>query len=285
MINKIIVRLLLPYAVLSGILLKATPAFAQQFFVTQGLSHNDYLQKHPLFDAVHEGFINIEADIFLHRGKLIVAHWFPYGKQKTLEQLYLSPLSEMMRNRNFLSGERPAFTLLIDIKSSPEPTYRALKPVLEKYGWMLSAYEKGAATQGRVNVVLTGRRPVSMIQGEKQRLVTLDDALNKPSFGITPCLYAMASCKYSSLIKSNNTLTAAEKSRLKELVAQAHFFGKKTRLWASPEKDTIRRQLLDCGIDLINTDRLADLKDYFINRSPKDSGWVAIVVKHPQSFE
>lgn len=264
------VKLLTRITIAGKLLFAVLPANAQQFVVTQGLSHNDYLQKHPLFDALNQGYINVEADIFLHHGKLIVAHWFPYGKDKTLEELYLSPLSRLLQNRDALSGAQPAFTLLIDIKSSPEPTYQALKPVLEKYRWMLSTYQQGVLTPGDVNVVLTGRRPFGTVKNENKRLVALDDPLDKPSLELRPSLYAMASCKYSALIKSTDQLTVQEKNRLKYLVAKAHLLGKKTRLWASPEKDGIRKDLLDCGVDLINTDRLADLKDYFMKRKFSD---------------
>ena len=38
--------------------------------------------------------------------------------------------------------------------------------------------------------------------------------------------------------------------------------GEKVRLWASPEKKIVWDELLKCGVDLINTDRLATLRKY-----------------------
>src|ERR1700740_1393243 len=60
--------------------------------LANGFAHNDYLHQHPLFDALGNGFTNIEADIFLEGKKLIVAHYCPFFKSKrTLEALYLEP--------------------------------------------------------------------------------------------------------------------------------------------------------------------------------------------------
>ena len=68
---------------------------AQSTPLLNGFAHNDYRHKHPLFDALENGFTNIEADIFLKNNKLIVAHVFPYFKGKrTLEKLYWIPWSD-----------------------------------------------------------------------------------------------------------------------------------------------------------------------------------------------
>src|SRR4030095_9098777 len=64
----------------------------------QAHSHNDYEQAQPLVDALKLGFCNIEADIYLVEGKLLVAH--PLERthpDKTLQSLYLNPLRERIR--------------------------------------------------------------------------------------------------------------------------------------------------------------------------------------------
>jgi hypothetical protein len=235
---------------------------AAQNALSQGVSHNDYLQKRPLQDALDAGYINIEADIFLHHGKLVVAHWFPYLKgARTLDELYLEPLSLHVKQHRNDAGFLP-ITLLIDIKSSPEKTYLALNELLQNYRDVLTCYQNGQVRQGPVNIVLTGRKPVQLIQRETERWVTMDDFLNAPATETNPFCFTMASCRYSRIIKSKNKLTADEKTRLRSWVNIAHRNGKKARLWASPERDEIRTDLLECGIDLINTDRLNDLKRF-----------------------
>jgi len=36
-------------------------------------AHNDYEHEYPLFDALHNGFISVESDIWLYGGDLRVA--------------------------------------------------------------------------------------------------------------------------------------------------------------------------------------------------------------------
>src|SRR3569833_2768863 len=109
-------------------------------------THNDYRHKHPLFDALENGFTNIEADIFLKNNKLVVAHVFPYFKGKrTLENLYFKPLSERIGQNNgkvYENYNKPVI-LMIDIKTNAYNTYEALKPLLEKYSSILTHLEDG----------------------------------------------------------------------------------------------------------------------------------------------
>src|ERR1700761_2393448 len=110
--------------------------FAQSTPLVNGFAHNDYRHKHPLYDALDNGFTNIEADIFLKDNKLIVAHVFPYFKGKrTLETLYLKPLSERIaaNNGKVYTNYNTPVILMIDIKTDANKTYEALKPLLDKY--------------------------------------------------------------------------------------------------------------------------------------------------------
>ena len=70
---------LLLFFLLAGIQINC---FAQSTPLLNAFAHNDYCHKHPLYDALENGFTSIEADIFLKDGKLIVAHIFPYFKGK-----------------------------------------------------------------------------------------------------------------------------------------------------------------------------------------------------------
>lgn len=58
-------------------------------------SHNDYEKKNPFHEAYNEKFGSIEADVHLVNGKLLVGHDSKdLDASKTLELLYLSPLSQ-----------------------------------------------------------------------------------------------------------------------------------------------------------------------------------------------
>jgi hypothetical protein len=241
---------------------------AQSSPIPNGFAHNDYRHKHPLHDALDNGFTNIEADIFLRNNKLIVAHVFPYFKGKrTLENLYFRPLAERIalnHGRVYDNYSKPVI-LMIDVKTNAQDTYEALKPLLEKYSPMLTRLEDGKVVYGAVTVVLSGHRPYDMIGSEHDRLAFIDEDLRKVSRDTTMVnMFPMASCKYSKLLKwdGKGAFPAVQKDRLCAFVARAHKYGEKVRLWASPEKKEVWDQLLHCGVDMINTDKLVTLRKY-----------------------
>src|ERR1700712_313120 len=119
---------------------------AQCITLPNGFAHNDYRHKRPLLDAETNGYTHIEADIFLHNNKLVVAHINPYFKGKrTLENLYLAPLLEQTQknNGNVYEGYDKPITLMVDIKTDGKKTYTHLKELLEKYRPILSSYDSG----------------------------------------------------------------------------------------------------------------------------------------------
>lgn len=62
-------------------------------------SHNDYLRRQPLVEALSYGFCSVEADIHIVNGDLLVAHDLDKCKpDKNLINLYLKPLFEQIRN-------------------------------------------------------------------------------------------------------------------------------------------------------------------------------------------
>jgi len=234
-------------------------------------AHNDYSHTRPLYDALDNGYTNIEADIFLKDNEFVVAHINPFFKQgRTLELLYLKPLMELISKnggRIYPSYDSPVI-LMIDIKTGAEPTYRALKPLLERYRSILTRYEDGKIYPKQVTIVLSGNKPFKSIRVESNRLAFIDEDLRAANRDTSSAnIYTMASCKYSKLIKWNGEgiMPAAEKLLLQKYVGIAHKYGKKVRLWASPENLTVWKELLNCGVDLINTDNLALLKNFLLS--------------------
>ena len=236
-------------------------------------AHNDYQHKRPLFEAINNGYTYIEADIYIHKNQLVVTHVLPViHHHRTLEGLYLQPLAAYIRKNNgqIYSGYTAPLTLMIDIKSDANKTYVLLKPILEKYRSLLSGYSNGHLKNGVVRIVLSGHKPYEELKGDDNRLAFIDEDLRKIDRDTTNAadnMFAMASCKYSSLLKwkGSGTLSFQEKNRLSAFVYQAHRCGVKVRLWSSPDNQTVWKQLLQCGVDIINTDKLTRLKDFLTN--------------------
>jgi hypothetical protein len=242
-------------------------AYPQNISFPNAYAHNDYWHKRPLYDALANGFTHVEADIYLRDNKLVVAHVLPRLRMhKTLDSLYLKPLLACI-NGIGKDNNCPDFPimLMIDIKSGADETYFALKQLLEKYRPFLTTCENGVYRQGKITIVLTGHKPVKLLKAEKNRLAFVDeDLLQVKEDTLAQNFYQTASCRYSHVLnwKGEGPIPPAEKQRLCIYVSEAHRYGKKVRLWASPENRVVWRELLDCGVDLINTDQLEKLKAF-----------------------
>ncbi|MDR6944395.1 phosphatidylinositol-specific phospholipase C/glycerophosphodiester phosphodiesterase family protein [Mucilaginibacter pocheonensis] len=244
---------------------------SQNIPLANAFAHNDYWHKRPLYDALDNGYTHIEADVYLRHGKLIVAHLFPlFKRHRTLERLYLDPLAACINGTN---GQAPRIvyplTLMIDIKSNAAKTYEALSVVLEKYKSILSGYEDGVFVQRQVTIVITGHKPFNILKSEQNRLAFIDEDLLKVQQDTSSTdVYRTASCRYSKLVNwnGNGAFPVPQKQRLRNYVAMAHRYGKKVRLWASPENPVVWNELLECGVDLINTDKLPELKNFLTSR-------------------
>jgi len=246
-------------------------AVAQTAMLPNAFSHNDYRRKRPLQDALNHGFRYVEADIYLRKGKLIVAHILPRLKMnRTLESLYLEPLLEYARaNKNLDMNNDCPLTLMIDIKSDADNTYRALLLLLEKYKPILSRYDSNGMIPGSVTIVISGHRPFELISNMDSGYIFMDDNLRHIAAYSCTELYPMASCKYSRLLKwkGKGAMPLADIIRLKFYVARAHKLGRKVRLWASPENKTVWNELLKYDVDLINTNRLTSLRTFLTGTS------------------
>jgi hypothetical protein len=60
------------------------------------------------------------------------------------------------------------------------------------------------------------------------------------------------------------TMPVTQKEKLCRFIGLAHLNEQKVRLWASPENTKVWRALLECGVDLINTNKLVKLKEFLL---------------------
>lgn len=232
----------------------------------QAHAHNDYLHERPLLDALDRGFTSVEADVFLVDGRLLVAHSVPeLNPQRTLEKLYLEPLQKRAQaGGGKLFADGTSLTLLVDIKAGAETTYRALAELLAKYGDIISVVRDGKLESKAVTVVVSGDRPQATIAAERIRFVGIDGRLadldsNRPSH-----LMPLISDNWSRHFRwrGEGEMPQAERDKLAEIVAKAHAAGRRVRFWATPDRESMWRQLHAAGVDLINTDDLDGLARY-----------------------
>lgn len=238
-------------------------------------AHNDYLHTRPLLDALDHGFTSVEADVFLVDGKLLVAHERKSLRpERTLEELYLDPLAERVKQHGgnvHAKGSR--FFLLVDIKSEPQATYAELQKVLAKYEKMLAAVEDGKVRDGAVTVVITGERPDIGASDKGVRYGGLDGRPADLASTEPAHFMPMISDNWSNQFRWTGAgeMPAGEKAKLRKMTEQAHAAGRALRFWATPEKESVWQELHAANVDLINTDELARL-EMFLRRADSEKG-------------
>lgn len=228
-------------------------------------AHNDYAHPRPLLDALGQGFLNVEVDVFLVDGEFRVGHSrAELRRGRTLEALYLDPLAERVRrNRGRVYEASGTLALMIDLKEDGTRLQPELTRHLAKYRPMLCD-RKGTAVRTRaVQVILSGARTDDCASGDgvlfkDGKVGDLEDAPSR-----TPWI----SGNYAELLGSAaSPLSAEARPKLADLVGRAHASGKRLRLWGAPDGPTTWGELRDAGVDLINTDRLAELRTFLVRR-------------------
>ena len=236
-----------------------------------GHSHNDYLRQKPLWEAISHAFISVEVDIHLVGGAILVGHdEEDLDVSKTLQSLYLDPLRDHVRAHNGRVYPSPhSLGLLIDIKSDAKSTYEVLRRVLAQYSEMLTSYSEARVEARAIAVIVSGNRPRELMMNEDVRYATYD--------GRIADLNAEVPANFISLISDDweehfawrglGSLSDRDHRLLTQIVQAAHRRGYRLRFWNTPSPESrpmeeVWSQLLNAGVDLMNTDDLKAYRDF-----------------------
>ncbi|MDN3593739.1 alkaline phosphatase [Zunongwangia endophytica] len=215
-------------------------------------SHNDYAQEFPFWKAYIHGASSIEADVFLKDEELFVTHTEEEIEPNlTLENLYLKPLSELAK-----SGKLRKTQLLIDLKSSAQPTLKVLMKLLKNYPELTKI--------DNLSFVISGNRPGNseyknypdFIQFDHQDVSNLDEA------DLSKIALISKSFKEYSVWNGLGRITAPELQKVEEVIKKAHDAGKPFRFWGAPDTKTAWSRFAAMGVDFINTDKPAEASAY-----------------------
>ena len=245
-------------------------------FLVQAHAHNDYEHERPLLDALDHGFGSIEADIHLVNDQLYVAHDAKDIKpERTLQSLYLDPLAARSRERRgFVYEKKKPIFLFIDIKTDADSTYELLNKVLQGYKNILTRFDKGKIKTKSVTIILSGNRPRAAKMNDHFRYAGYDGRPEDLANHIKNVSIPMISDKWSNHFSwcGQGPMPTNQKARLDSLVRLAHGQKKWIRFWATDVRPPSAQQdlwaeLLQAGVDLINTDKLADFRAWLKHSS------------------
>ncbi len=239
----------------------------------QAHAHNDYLHDRPLLDALDHGFCSVEADIFLIKGELLVAHSFlGLRKDRTLKNLYLDPLRDRVkRNSGRVHAGGPEFTLLIDIKNNGVEVFPVLHDLLAQYPEVFSSVENGKLKTKAVRAIISGDRPFDLIAEANPGYAGIDGRLADLSSERTAELMPLISDNWRNHFKWRGAgeFPETELRQLNEAVQKAHAAGRRIRFWSIPDEPAVWGVLQKAGVDLINTDNLPGLRRFMLQAVEK----------------
>src|SRR5262249_2235071 len=152
-------------------------------------------------------------------------------------------------------------------------TYAALAKVLARYDNILSVARDGKFEPRAVTVVVSGNCDREAIAAQPVRHAAIDGRPPDLDSSEPAHLVPWVSTRWGSLFRwdGKGPMPEAERDRLREFVRKAHRPGRLVRFWATPESPAVWEELLAAGVDLINTDRLAELQRFLLDRSAKGS--------------
>lgn len=242
--------------------------------LTRVHAHNDYEHKHPLFDALNQGFCSVEADIHLVDGKLLVAHTrFQVNPKRTLESLYLEPLRQRIKqNGGRVYPHGPEFTLLIDFKAGDakesQEMYRVLSKTLKDYSDIFTVFHDGRKESKALVAILTGNYPRALLATDSVRYAAVDGKLPDLERNPPSDLVPWISENWASLFKwrGKGPMPEDEHQKLMEILRKAHQQDRRVRFWNAPDKPYFWKTMLEEGVDLINTDDLKGFAEFYNGR-------------------
>jgi len=221
-------------------------------------AHNDYEKPNPLHTAYQLQVEYIEVDIFLVGNSLLVGHTQQELKpSRTLDSLYLIPLLHYVNQHGDIYADTTqTLALVIDLKTSAN-TATVLAEKLKEYPLLLKAKHLKFIISGSVPdrerwpelpdyVYIDGRPGIPYTQEQLKRVALISRAL--------PVRWG------------TEGLDTTSKNTLIKIRDEVHGKGKPLRFWATPDRADAWKQLIGLGVDVINTDRPADVVSFLTSQ-------------------
>jgi alkaline phosphatase len=237
--------------------------FAQQHSVSSIFAHNDYEKPLPFYDAYGKQVGYIEADVFLEGNDLLVAHTKQeIKKERTLEELYLRPLERQVKiNQGEIYASGAPLTLMIDIKSDSPTTLARIVKVIQQFPALTSCK--------KLSFTISGNVPDPATWNQYPAFITFD---GRPNIKYTPeqlqrVNLISTSFKEHSSWNGKGLPIEADRTKIASIIGGVHSSGKKIRFWAIPDFANSWLVLMNMGVDVINTDKVAAAHEFIRNKS------------------
>lgn len=223
--------------------------------------------------------------MWLYDSSLLVGHHpSALTENRTLDSLYLSPLTSIIEKQNpsspYITGNptrwgvfdtAPDQTLFlwIDMKTAGNETFDAVVEALEpmrKKGW-LTTHDGKTLQKGPITVIGTGSTPRARVEAQSPRFVFYDAPLGRlgedTNKNITSAVSLIASTSLKSVVGDviGDGLSESQLVKVRAQIKEAADKGIGARYWETPWWPTHRRnnvwkQLVNEGVALLGVDEV-----------------------------
>ena len=123
------------------------------------------------------------------------------------------------------------------------------------WGWVLTL---------PVTIILSGNRPQASVAAEKTRYVSIDGRLTDLEGSTSRHLIPLISDNWTKHFqwRGRGPLPVEDKEKLARIVKTTHAQGRKLRFWAVADDEVAWKELLEAGVDVLNTDHLAAMQTF-----------------------
>lgn len=266
-----------PAATLAGSPLHPTRSTVQP--LERAHAHNDYEHDRPLFDALDHGFTSVEADVWLVDGQLYIGHDGP-DLSRTLASTYLDPLQQRFRDNGgaIYPGWRGSLRLLIDVKNDGAAAWPVIERALARYPELFTVVRGGRVHERAVTAVISGNRDLPAMEAAAVRRSFYDGRLSDLGSGLPASVMPLVSDNWTKHFTwlGVGPMPASERTKLRQIVQQAHAAGYQVRFWATPDiagpaRDAVWSELVAADVDALNTDDLAGLQSFLLAHDPAEA--------------
>ena len=223
-------------------------------------AHNDYQQAAPLTNALGHQVFSIEADVYLTRRGLVVAHnKKDTAAAPTLDSLYLQPIIRLFQQYNGRISADTTYTpvLMIDSKENGPAVIALLVQLTTAHPFVFDRTVNSKAVQ----LVISGNRTAITKWITYPEFIFFDGRPYEEYDSATLQRIAFISDDYYNYVPQPDST-----SRLQQLIKKIHGMNKLLRLWATPDNTDAWSLMQQLGIDIINTDKVGECRDYFSTR-------------------
>jgi hypothetical protein len=237
---------------------------AQPIYISRGIAGNDHDRKHPLEDALTYGFAGVSAEVSLKKNGTVVCG------SNLLKEIYLKPLFNLTEEgkKEVYSGRVDEFLIILTVTSDMDETIKAIETELKAYETMLTKFENGFPTKGKVRIILAGKPGNAIESAITPTLVCFEEVFDKTKKTPDGDFITSAGLYYKKVYdwKGSGNMPNMQYHSLNSMIKVAQKSGRLVRLFAIPEENNAFDIFLSAGADYLEVNDLEKFASYWRNK-------------------